>query len=551
MKNRCRPVSSILWVAIGAFLICSVSAQAGSGSGSPVAASSNGVNAAVRSVQPAVSGLFQVHSPRVWVDALDEKGVPASNGVPDFLETWGAFNAREDAAILKNGYAFRTIDGMGDEILYAGFLRSSAGGPSKVVFEFSQNPGERLLGDLRIEAGIDSSGSLGTVRIESYGDGGKASLNLRAMLVGEGCSDAGTACIVANGALLEVGVNLSQLLVANVDRFKGIQISTPEDSVVGLFSLTGVAGGCVSEASGFSAGCTANDIQLTAIVPGTLNISNNSCALDGNGNLTGTVTFSATGRFVLTTQTRYDVGLFIDTNGDPEPNAKLNGKSVADAGRNGQCTRFAFSNTDGVNAETPADSCGDLTGAIASAPNGRAMPFGPVTIKCVDKDDDGMVDVYHCETWSQNEDEINCTSSSSVKAGTSSKCNCGVLAGACIATPNDDPCKENICTLRCSNNSATACTIGGNQCTGGGICIDTLVTQNKANGSRLRRSDERRLQAPGHLPGRSLHHRLQVLHHTMPHLGRSVRRGRELHGFVGRVPGERLPAGDNGLHGNL
>jgi hypothetical protein len=479
--KRCRFVSATLSLAIGAFLVAAVSVQAASGGSATVAASSNGVNAAVRSVQPAVSGLFQVHTPRVWSDALDEFGNPGANGVPDLLEKWEAFRAREDAAIVRHGYAFRTIEG-GDEILYAGVLRDSSGGPSKVVFEFNQKPGERLVGDLLIGAEIDAAGNLGTVRFESYGDG-KAGMNLRAMLAGEGCNDSGTACIVANGAFLEAGVNLTRFLTGSTGPYKGIQISTPEDSVVGLFSLTGVAGGCVSEVSGFNAGCTANDIQLTAIVPGSLSISNNTCSKDAQGNLTGTVTFSATGRFVLTTQTRYDVGLFIDTNGDPEPNAKLNGKSVPDAGRSGSCTRFAFSNTDGVNAESPADSCGDLTSAIASAPDGRAMPFGPVTIKCVDKDNDGKVDVYHCETWSQNEDEIDCTSSSSVKAGTSSKCNCGVLAGACIPTPNADDCKENVCVLRCSGDSSVSCTIGGTQCTGKGFCQDTLITQNKADGS--------------------------------------------------------------------
>jgi hypothetical protein len=474
----------ILFLAIGAFLVGAVAVQAASGGNATVAASPREVSAAVRSVQPAVSGLFQVHAPRVWSDALDEFGNPGANGVPDVLEAWEAFRAREDSAILKNGYAFRTIEG-GDEILYAGVLRKSAGGPSKVVFEFNQKPGERLLGDLLIGAEIDASGNLGTVRFESYGEG-KAGLNLRAMLSGEGCNDSGTACIVANGAFLEAGVNLTRFLVGATEPYKSIQISTPEDSVVGLFSLTGVAGGCVSEVSGFKAGCTANDIQLTAIVPGSLSIPSggNNCVVDPTtGALSGTVTFSATGRFVLTTQTRYDVGLFIDTNGDPEPTAKLNGKDVPDAGRNGQCTRFAFTNTDGVNAETPADSCGDLTGAIASAPLGRAMPFGPVTIKCVDKDLDGRVDVYHCETWSQNEDEIDCTSSSSVKAGTSSKCNCGLLAGACIPTPSTDACKENVCTLRCSNDSTKSCTIGGTECTAPGFCQDTLITQNKADGS--------------------------------------------------------------------
>jgi hypothetical protein len=508
VKTRCRPASLILSIAIGTFLICTVGAQAAGGPQPPASAASNAVNAAVRSVQPAVSGLFQVHSPRVWVDALDEKGAPSSNGVPDFLETWQAFNAREDAAILKNGYAFRTIDGAGDEILYAGFLRASSAGPSKVAFEFSQKPGAQLLGDLLVEAEIDGAGNVGMVRFQTYSEGKAIGGSILAILSGEGCSDAGTACIVSNGALLEIGVNLTQLLNGTDHRFKGIEFRAPGDSVVGTFSLTGDAGGCVAEESGFAkAGCTANDIQLTAIVPGSLNtkfcsndatkactidanctaggtcVSSNTCSIDGDGNLTGTVTFSATGRFVLTTQTRYDVGLFIDTAGDPEP--AIDNKGTADSARSGQCTKFAFSNTEGVNAEGvgDADGCGDLTQAIASAPNGRAMPFGPVTIQCVDKDDDGLVDVYHCETWSQNEDEIDCQSSASVKAGTTSKCNCGLLAGACIPTPNDDACKENVCVLRCSNNSATVCTIGGNECAAPGFCQDTLIEQNKANGS--------------------------------------------------------------------
>jgi hypothetical protein len=87
IKNRCSPVSLVLFVAIGAFLICAVSAQAASGPSASAAASSNAVTAAVRSVQPAVSGLFQVHTPRVWADAIDESGEPGANGVPDFLDS--------------------------------------------------------------------------------------------------------------------------------------------------------------------------------------------------------------------------------------------------------------------------------------------------------------------------------------------------------------------------------------------------------------------------------------------------------------------------------
>ncbi len=489
LSRRCIPDSVVVLISLCALLVGAVSAQAAAAASAVGAPGANAVSASVRSVQPAISGLFQVHSPRVWADVIDESGKLGKNNVPDFLDTWEVFRSRSGSANLNGDfYAFLSRDGLSHEILYAGLQRASVGRPGEITFELNQKTGERLLGDLRIVAEIDAEGSIGTARFESYvGEekSGSKFLSL-ATLSGEGCNDAGTACIVSNGAIVEAGANLSELLNGSVDGFKGIKIQTPEDSTVGIFSLTpfvGVAGSCVSEVGGHNAGCTANDIQFTAIVPGTLSISNNSCAIDGSGNLTGTVTFSATGRFVLTSQTRYDVGLYIDTNGDPEP--AVDNKGTPDAARHGECTRFAFTNAEGVNAEGAgdADGCGDLTQAIAAPPTGRELPFGPVTIECVDKDDDGKVDIFHCETWSQNEDEINCTSSQSVRAGTSSKCNCGLLAGACIATPNENPCLENVCALRCSNNPATACTIGGNQCTAPGFCTDTLLLdQPRANG---------------------------------------------------------------------
>jgi hypothetical protein len=110
---------------------------------SAVLYASNGVRASVRGVQPAVSGLFQIHAPRVWTDSVGAAGAPAANGVPDFLDTWEAFGARTSSAILKNGYAFTTVDGVGHEVLYAGAQRASIGGPSNVVLEFSQKAGGR------------------------------------------------------------------------------------------------------------------------------------------------------------------------------------------------------------------------------------------------------------------------------------------------------------------------------------------------------------------------------------------------------------------------
>jgi hypothetical protein len=147
-------------VAVCALLVGVATSQAASASGAIALGASTGVSASVRAVQPAVSGLFQVHAPRAWVDALDESGAAVANGVPDFLDSWDAFQARTASAILKNGYAFTTIDRQRDEILYAGVQRDSAGGPSSVVLELSQKSGERSLGDIRISAEIDAAGSV-------------------------------------------------------------------------------------------------------------------------------------------------------------------------------------------------------------------------------------------------------------------------------------------------------------------------------------------------------------------------------------------------------
>ncbi|HEV8608658.1 MAG TPA: hypothetical protein VGS98_01115 [Thermoanaerobaculia bacterium] len=488
-KNRCSPVTLVLSLAIGAFLICAATAQAVAAAG-PAASH---LTASVRSVQPAVSGLFQVHTPRAWTDALDESGQPGANGVPDFLDSWQAFRAREASAILKNGYAFKTIDEMGDLILYAGALRASSAGPSKVAFEFSQKPGERLLGDLQINAEIDGVGNLGTVRFQSYSEGkGSGKFIQLALLSGEGCSDAGTACVVANGALLEVGVNLSQLLSGS-GGFKGVKITTPEDSAAGairpMFSSSNAD--CVVEQGGFKkANCTANDVRLTAIVEGSLEISsgagcnsnkkcfNNTTGLDTGVSCTGTngtqgsctagntcyatITFTATGQYIVGPQ-RYDIGLYIATDTDPNSNGA----------KSGNCDRFDFPIGTAETTDLDDDDCADV--APGSTPE---VDFGPVTIPCIDVkspgatlDDpplntsDGQADVNHCETWANSADGV-CGGSADVKAETSSKCFCGLLAGACIAIDDLNNCTTEVCRGNCRPASGT----GGS----GTICFDNL-----------------------------------------------------------------------------
>jgi hypothetical protein len=357
------------------------------------------------------------------------------------------------------------------------------------VFEFSQLQGERSIGDLRIVAKIDAAGNVGTARFESYAGEAKGSgkfLSL-AILSGEGCNDAGTACVVANGAILEVGANLSQLLNGADGRFKGVKITTPEDSVVGTFAITAVAntfdGGCLADADVFGKvpNCTSNDISLTAVKPESCTFINN-CVTDPNDpGYPGTVTLQGCiGLFQITSVQRYDIGLFIRTDIDPGDSFPNN-----DAAKfSGECTAIAWDTSsplnDGPNGSgTDGDACGDVNAQGQTI----ELPIPDVTIACVDTNGDNQVDIFHCETWANGATQITCNSAEDVTPGTSAHCNCGILAGACIPFPSTDECKENVCALRCSNAPATPCTLGGGECTSPGVCQDTLVTQDKADGT--------------------------------------------------------------------
>src|SRR5262245_27274767 len=216
-----------------------------------------------------------------------------------------------------------------------------------------------------------------------------------------------------------------------------------------------VTGGCVKEASSLpSIQCSANDVALTEIVPGSLVILDDGCTSKND-----TVTFIAQGKYVLTTQERYDIGTFISTDGDPN----------GDGAKTGQCVRDILATVpDPPYVSIDGDSCGDINAGhsplvqLADSPLGggacsnnsnlictsdadcgagnTCVGLG-ITISCgKDADNDGKVDIDHCETWNQPGANTVCTSAADVHAGSPSKCNCGRLPGACIAFPDDNPC---------------------------------------------------------------------------------------------------------------
>jgi hypothetical protein len=249
---------------------------------------------------------------------------------------------------------------------------------------------------------------------------------------------------------------------------------------VAILSQTAFSNGCVGDVSNLNhPSCTANDVRLTSIVSGTLVLFGNcsgsqalceenadcpsgqTCNGKGCSGATGdTVTFEAVGRFVAGPQ-RYDVGLYIETDEDSD----LNGAKF------GSCTRFAFDNGEGSPAlpDLDGDDCGDVS------PNSTyEVSFGPVTIPCIDKDGDDLVDINHCETWAQRVNEIDCHSSEDVRAGTGSKCFCGLLAGACIALPDTSDCTRDVCEGTCQSSSGggshTVCADNGDCSVSGETC---------------------------------------------------------------------------------
>lgn len=480
LSKRCLPVSFVVLVAVCALLVGAVATAAGSG-GSPVLYASNGVSASVRSFQPAVGGLFQVHAPRVWADSIGEAGAPVANGVPDFLDTWEAFGARTTSGIWRNGYAFTTIDALGHSVLYAGIQRASRGGPGSLVLEFSQKPGQRLPGDLRISADIDAAGNAGPVRFEALAAEAKgAKLLPIEILPTEGCNDAGTACVVSNGSLLEFGYNLTILGKPEKD-FSGIQIVTPEESGIRLFAITPVTLPGVACPSNLNS-CTASDVTTT--VKAVSILDNDLCT-----SLTDTIKLRVTTAYAATSNERYDLGLFVSGDGGTvkEPSSALVCLGAAAQATQGDSDAYPDSDTDLFlsidptgHSSTPStnDTCGDL----------RATA-GPVdwtvdaTVKC--NIVSNTLRIPSCRVWEQNANhKVSCTSLQ--QAGTGSKCDCTDL----VVTAQLNPCATTVCndnnvcttdscevvgtapnlTAQCVyTNNASACD-DGSACTTGDVC---------------------------------------------------------------------------------
>lgn len=188
-------------------------------------------------------------------DVYDEFGALNSNGVPDFLDTFGSLRLRRDAAFLVdeisagtgvddsilvgpgalgsgtvapaydlgNAYAYSAFNGSGDLILYTGIERLTPGA-GMIEVEFNQAlfsistegaiQGDRTVGDLRLQAHF-STVLLSSVEVskwqmtdpesETYGWVPVETLPIIPEETAEQCNASSTLCALCNGASVESG----------------------------------------------------------------------------------------------------------------------------------------------------------------------------------------------------------------------------------------------------------------------------------------------------------------------------------------------------------
>ena len=170
--------------------------------------------------------------------------------------------------------------------------------------------------------------------------------------------------------------------------------------------------------------CTANDVTLSEVSnvcvhtivgdPTSPCVPNNACTKNQP------VTFTADFRMVLTAQTRYDVGFYIATDGDPNGDGALTGG----------CTATQVTSTNAMttfrNLDAAPDTCGDITGPLGTAFNPQIVRH-TLTTTCVDADNDGFLELPFCTTWRQPGSNEPCDSVDDAFPGSPSKCNCGTL----------------------------------------------------------------------------------------------------------------------------
>ena len=177
--------------------------------------------------------------------------------------------------------------------------------------------------------------------------------------------------------------------------------------------------------------CTAGDVTLATAT--NINITTGGTCAGGVCSCYAgqAVTFTADFRMNLGADTRYDVGFYIATDGDPNGDGAISGQCSANASLSTNTTRAGnFINLDGA-----PDVCGDITGPLSLAAGSHNPLFVTATIVGVTcpSTPGQKLTLPFATTWRQpGSNEVcdgtgNGTTTNDVYPGSPSKCNKGSL----------------------------------------------------------------------------------------------------------------------------
>ena len=185
---------------------------------------------------------------------------------------------------------------------------------------------------------------------------------------------------------------------------------------------------CIDDVVGKRNNCTADDVKLALLAE---ILESDGCDFPGD-----TAQVQIQTKLIATSAKRWDIGIFIALDGLaartgschhnylPPPLAPLASYNPGSLG---------LGNGTGPFLDDDADSCGDLTQGVETFYDLRAYnTFTPgdlqtLTIKCVDTDNNGFVDVGSCVSWDNNQNNPSCDNVNEAVPNTVAKCRCETL----------------------------------------------------------------------------------------------------------------------------
>jgi hypothetical protein len=177
--------------------------------------------------------------------------------------------------------------------------------------------------------------------------------------------------------------------------------------------------------------CTANDVTLGTVPVESINIlTGGECVIENGQRVCRcfageTVTFTAVFQMNLGADTRYDVGFYLATDGDPNNDGAITGQCTATASLASNTPAANF-----INLDAAPDVCGDITGPLNTAHN-PLFVTAQITTQCPLTGTSLPLDF--ATTWRQPGDNQVCsgtgngTTTNDVFPGSPSKCNTGTV----------------------------------------------------------------------------------------------------------------------------